>query len=166
MASNTSRESGLGLVELFLGSTVLAVAVLGTVGGLMTSLKLAIDTKDANIASEQALAVVREFRESAEIDFDAALSIYRNRTVNGSGDRTIQARIILDETRFDPPIDLNGDGDFDDTDLSSIQVDAAYIETTVYWGNNKSRTFVNLVSRTGLPAGKKQRAPTLARPGY
>lgn len=166
MTSNTSRESGLGLVALFLGSTVLAVAVLGTVGGLMTSLKLAIDTKDANVAGEQALAVVREFRKSAADDFDAAIAAFQNRTVHGNGAQNIRARIILDETRFDPPVDLNGDGDFDDTNLLPNQVNAAYIETTVAWGNNKSRTFVTLVSRTG-PTKKKNRGSTArARPGY
>jgi hypothetical protein len=146
MSANTS-VSGIGLVELFLGSTLLAFAVLGTVGGLMTSLKFAIDTKDQGLAEDDSIAIVQQVREAADVDFESALEDYASKRMNGTGHRRVRTRIILDETCFDPPVDLNNDGDFDDSDLRPEQVNAAFIEMTVAWGHNKSFTAIDLVRR-------------------
>jgi hypothetical protein len=152
MQTETTRQSGLGLTELFLGSAGLAIAVLGTVGGLMTSLKFAIDTKDENLAHQEARTYLDGFRKSAATDFDGAVLRYRDRTIQGTSGRSIQSRIILDETRFDPPIDLNGDGDCDDANLPLGEVNAAYIETSVTWGHDNSFSEVTLVRRPPAPA--------------
>ncbi len=157
----STRESGVGLVEFFLGSTALAVVVLGTVGGLMTSLKFTIDTKDKSLAEDDAVRIREKVRDAAERDFESALHTYAAKQMKGTGNRRVRTRIILDETCFDPPIDLNGDGDFGDDDLRPMQVNAAFIETRVLWGRNKSLTTIDLVRRTS-PRPKNVRTKLLA----
>lgn len=155
--STTTSESGIGLVELFLGSTVLAFAVLATVGGLMTSLKFVIDTKDQGLARDDAVAVVQMVREAADADFESALEEYATKRMNGTGHRRVKTRIILDETCFDPPIDLNHDGDCDDANLRPEQVHAAFIEMTVSWGQNQSFTAIDLIRRKSGQRSKRSK---------
>jgi hypothetical protein len=135
------------------------VVVLGTVGGLMTSLKFAIDTKDKSLAEDDAVCIREKVRDAAERDFESALHTYAAKQMKGTGNRRVRTRIILDETCFDPPIDLNGD--FDDDDLRPMQVNAAFIETRVSWGGNKSLTTIDLVRRTS-PRPKNVRTKPLA----
>jgi hypothetical protein len=137
------------------------VVVLGTVGGLMTSLKFTIDTKDKSLAEDDAVCIREKVRDAAERDFESALHTYAAKQMKGTGNRRVRTTIILDETCFDPPIDLNGDGDFDDGDLRPMQVNAAFIETRVSWGRNKSLTTIDLVWRTS-PRPKNVRTKPLA----
>ena len=144
---SNSRQAGLGVVELFLGSTVLAVAVLGTVGGLMTSLKVAIDSKDESVSKDMVRTYEDGCQRAARTGFEKTLAKYDGRRLELEDGRTIVSKVILDETCFHPPIDLNGDGDFDDHVLTPRQVDAAYLETTIRWGHERSFSSVSLVSR-------------------
>lgn len=118
----------------------------------MTSLKVAIDSKDASVSEEMVRTYEAAAQRSTHIGFEKTLAAYDGRRVELEGGRLIESRVILDETCFHPPLDLNGDGDFDDQKLQRREVDAAYLETTVRWGHDKSHCSITLISRPS-PSG-------------
>ena len=67
---DNAADSGFGIMEICLASSVLAIALMGVVGGLTSSLKLAINTKDSNLAHDSAMSVVEEFRKSYAIQLE------------------------------------------------------------------------------------------------
>ena len=65
----------------------------------------------------------------------------------------VVTEVVLDETRFWPRVDLNGDGDTDDQGMLPTEVLASFLATTVSWDEGAhSLSFVTLVARTNLQA--------------
>ena len=153
-STHVNRESGFGLVEMMLGATVLAVALMGSASALATGMMVAVDTKMANRANDAALTVIEDFRASCSADFNTALNTYGG-LQSKVGNYNVTSAVVLDETRFSPRIDLNGDGDTDDSNLTSAEVNAVYISVKVEWGDGKSMSIVDLLARSevsGAPA--------------
>ncbi|MEE2888649.1 MAG: hypothetical protein VX951_14560, partial [Planctomycetota bacterium] len=63
------------------------------------------------------------------------------------GDTKVKTEVVLDETVFSTPIDLNGDGDCDDTNLLPSECTAAFLRTTVTFRDGVTRTFLNMIPR-------------------
>lgn len=141
-----NRQAGFGLIELFIGSAVLAIAIIGTAVGVLTSYQLAIKTKKSNLANDMALSVAEECLDAATTNFDTALGQFHLRE-EIHDDIKVTTEIVLDETVFATPIDLNGDGDFLDTNLLPSECTAAFLRTTITFSSGDTRTYLNMVAR-------------------
>lgn len=137
-SQRTSRE-GFGLVEVMVAMTVLAIALLGLVQTILGAQMVARSTRDSSIANAAMLRAVEDFYGACKVDFDAALTAYRDGTVTptappalGKG-ATITLTLLLDEPAIRPPIDLNNDGDFLDNAVAPANARAGVLRINVVW---------------------------------
>ena len=80
-----------------------------------------------------------EFHYACGQDFNETLTKYRDALVTpivpsglGSGGQ-LDMTVVLDEPALQPPVDLNGDGDFDDTGLDPADVNLAVLQLVIRW---------------------------------
>lgn len=147
-----NSKAGFALLEVVIGGAVLATAIMGVAVGVLSSFGLAMKTKQNNLANDMAITVAEECLDAASIDFNSALASFHLKEETHQ-DMTVKTEIILDETVFKTPIDLNGDGDYSDTDLLPGDCTGAFLRTTVTFSSGQSRAFMTLVSRQTTPLG-------------
>ena len=82
------------------------------------------------------------FRRDCVADFDATLSTYKvmgalptDATLDriGRGGAKLTVTLISDETALTPKLDLNGDGDFLDTDVPTADLRAGILRIRIAW---------------------------------
>ena len=144
------------IVEIAVAMSLLVVGIVGFLGAVVSSHVLARTAREMNIASTAITSVIEEFKKSCAVDFDAALVTYAGQTLDparlgGTGsERSLTTAIVLDETALDPPLDLNGDGDFLDAGLLPAQVKAAMLRVRASWhgvAGQRDLEFTTIVAR-------------------
>ena len=154
---NDTGQSGFTLVEFSMALVLLVTGLLGFVAALISSQTLTRASREMVIAHSALNSTIETFRDACVADFDAAVTGYSYQTnVNldllrgiGSGENMI-TRIIVDETRVQPPIDLNGDGDYNDTTVPLADLVAAVLRVQVVWSGVSGRRdveYTSIVSR-------------------
>lgn len=130
-------QSGFTTVEMALAASSIVVGLLSYVGSVIASSKMSLDTRARTAANVEMTTAIEEFRELAAADFvgtTGGLADLETKeglsTIDGI---KVHRQVILDETKIQPPLDLNGDGDTTDTNLTAADVNAAYLVTTVTW---------------------------------
>lgn len=157
-------EAGMGLIEMTIASAVLAIALLGTMIGVLSGYRLVLETKSTNLAHHAATAVVEEFQNSAAGDFEAALLRFHRKT-DISEKMKVKSEVVLDETSLETPMDLNGDGDTNDANLSPSDVKAAFLRTTVSFPNGRERSFTMMIPRRANTRAAKRKQRRARRRG-
>lgn len=149
-------DGGFMIVEIAVAMSLLVVGIVGFLGAVVSSHVLSRTAREMNIASTALTSVIEEFKKSCAVDFDAALTTYSNQTLDparlvGTGtERSLTTFVELDETALDPPLDLNGDGDFLDTGLAPSQVKAAMLRVRATWhgvAGQRELEFTTIVAR-------------------
>ncbi len=133
----SNGESGFATIELALAASTIVIGLLSYVGAIISSTRMSADTRARIAANVEITTAIEEFREAIASDFVTATAALEEKQsydgITNSDSLRVHRQVILDETKIQPPLDLNGDGDTTDTNLSASDLQAAYLVTTVTW---------------------------------
>ena len=164
------KQSGFTILEVMIGVGILAIAVLGLVASLSSTIVGSGTTTDTQLAMEGVRGQIEDMR--AHPDFSTLLATYNNRTFNIAGLRprssgtphgTItflteaQAKAYWAVAGAPQLVDLDWTGAFDPdtTDAPAADWGAYAVRVTVTWGDRTANTDRTIEMQTMLfnPAG-------------
>ncbi len=156
--NRTSKgASGFSLVEIAIAIVVFVVGVIGFANTLILGTQMSRNNADRDAADMELSLISEQFRRDTAFNFDEATRRYKEASFFAAslpgfdGEAAeIATRLITDETRLDPAIDLNGDRDTSDRDV--------YLSARLLWAPTTSSP----AARARVP----RRASTLSRQSW
>lgn len=154
------------MVEFTIAMTSVVIGLLSYVGSVIASSRMQLDTRARVAANIEMSAAIEEFREMAARDFSGTVLNLNDEeirdglsTVDGI---KVHRQVILDETKTQPAMDLNGDGDTSDTNLNPDDVQAVVLLTKVKWigqSGEQSVSWPTVIARGEVdPNWRRERA--------
>jgi prepilin-type N-terminal cleavage/methylation domain-containing protein len=155
-ATRDSGQRGFTLIEVMIAAAVIAVGVLGSISAMSSTLQLATNSRESQIAiagARQELEIIRDYAANCTTtaQFTLVYSLYNNQTfsVRGlavpSGMSQCGSVAFLTETQtgaalgYPGGLDLNGNGTTNDSP-SAVTFNAYGVTATVAWTSETGST--------------------------
>ncbi|MFQ5505305.1 MAG: type II secretion system protein J [Planctomycetota bacterium] len=160
------KDSGFTLLDFVLAISVFMTGVLGFASSILSSQSMRRTTHEQGSADEELQRVLEQFRQACAQDFDAAIAAYRNGQFTASAlpglgtskFATIATDVMLDETKLQPVMDLDGKNGSNNKLVLAQDLNIAVLTATVSWpdggGATLTRSSTAYVARGEVGASK------------
>jgi len=161
---------GASLLELMLAVLLLVTGLLGFASSMVSGQAMRRTTGEMADANKEVANLIEQFRFECDQGFDAAVAKYMGATFEGNrlpgngptGGAVIKTNIILDENKLDPRMDIDGNGNENDSSVAAASLQMAVLSVRITWnvvgGSEYSQRSVAYVARgeaSAAGAGKK-----------
>ncbi|MFQ5505582.1 MAG: hypothetical protein ACE5F1_12400 [Planctomycetota bacterium] len=128
-------------MEITIALSIFIMGAVGFASSIVSSQAMRRTTSESGTASHDLREILAQFRSACSQDFNGAVNTYLNGSFpssslpgsQGSPTALITTRIILDETKLSPSLDLNGNLSVVDTMLNPATLNLAVLVATLSW---------------------------------
>jgi Tfp pilus assembly protein PilV len=133
-----AQQQGFSMIDIMAAITVLVIGVMGFAGMVTNSLLLSRSSLEVDRANNALMNIAEDFRAACAEDFDSALANHGDNPALTAPafvgkDTIITSTLVLDESSVTPNIDLNGDGDTSDSNVSIANTRAGVLRISINW---------------------------------